>query len=126
MTSTKSCSTLTTYCINFIHEYNGWGILLSLCEQIANTRSTHTYKHFYKLRTGYIKEWYSSFTGNCLSQQGLTSSWRTYQQNSLWNFCSKGSELSWILQKFNNFYQFLLCLLSTSYILKGNSILTTH
>ena len=49
MSSTKSCTSLTSYCINFINKDNTWCIFLSLLEEIADTGSTNTYEHFHKI-----------------------------------------------------------------------------
>ena len=42
---------LTTNCIDFVYEDDGWGALLGLFEQVANTRGTNTDEHFDKVRT---------------------------------------------------------------------------
>ncbi len=50
MTSPKSGTTLTPHGINFVDENQTGSIFLTLGKKVTHTRSTHTHKHFHKIR----------------------------------------------------------------------------
>ena len=68
MTSADCRATLTTYRINLIDKDNARGILLSLREQVTNTRRAHAYEHFHEVRTAYREERNSRLARDRLSQ----------------------------------------------------------
>ena len=124
MASAKTGSTLTAYRINFIDKHNTWSVLLSLRKQVSYTGCPYADKHFHKIRTGNGEEWYSGFPGNGLGKQGLTCTWRPYQQDPLRYLSSQSSIPARIFKEVHHFCQFFLSFIFSGYILKRNIDMT--
>ena len=90
-------STGATYGINFIDEDNARSLALCLTEKVTYTRCANAYKHFNKIATAEREERNIGFACYCLSQQGLTGSWRAYKQCALWNLSAEFRVFVWIL-----------------------------
>ena len=66
----ETCSALTTYGINFIHENDTGRMSLGLIEQIAHAARAHAHEHFNEFRTGNGEEGHARFTRDSLCQAG--------------------------------------------------------
>ena len=100
--------------INLINEYDTWGFLFRLLKKITNFGSTHTYKHFYKFRTGHGKEWNIRFSGNGFGKHCFTGTWRAYKENA---FRHGSSHICVFLRVVKIIYN--LCKVFLGFILSG-------
>ncbi len=103
MTSTHTGATLATDGVDFIDKDNAWSCLLSFLEQVTDTASTNTHKHFHKFRSGNVEKRYVGFAGYSAGDQGLTGSRGTHEQNTFRNLGTKINELFGSLQELDNF-----------------------
>ena len=118
MSAADTSATLAADRIDLIDEHDAWCILLGLIKQITHTGGTDTDEHLDEVRTGNREERHACLTGYGTGQQGLTSTRRAKEQNALRNPGSKVVVLLRMLEELDNFFQFLLGLISTSYILE--------
>ena len=111
----------TTYGVNLVDKDDTRSLGLSLLEEVANARATHTHEHLYEVRTRHREEGYASLTSHSLSQQRLTRSWRAYQQSALGYLTTQVGIFLRILQEVNNFLHLLLSTSLSGHILKGDA-----
>ena len=76
-------TTSTTYGIYLVDEDNARTLLLGLTKKVANTTGTDTNEHFHKIRTAHREERHISLTCHSLGKEGLTCTWRPYEQSTL-------------------------------------------
>ena len=114
-------ATSSTYGINLIDEDDARSFLLSLTEEVANTRGTDADKHFHEVGTAHGEEWYLCLACYSLGKEGLTCSRRTYQQGSLWNLTTEVGVFLWVLEEIDDFLNLLFGTLLSGYVLEGDT-----
>lgn len=107
VTAAHAGATVATHSVDLVDEDDARGMLLGLLEHVAHTAGTDTYEHFHEVRTGNGEERYFRFAGNCLSQQGLTGTWRTYHQHTARNAAAQTLEFARITQELDQARQLL-------------------
>ena len=90
--------------------------LACLFEQVTHFCSTHTDKHFNKLRTGDREEWYVRLTCNCFCQQCFTGSRRAYKQCTFWHRCSDLLIFAWIVKEIYDLCKQFFCFFLSCHI----------
>ena len=83
-----SAVTLFTNGVDLVDKDDTRRFFVCLLEEVTHLGSAHTHEHFYELRTGDGEERHVCLAGDCLRQQGLTGTGRTYQQRTLWHGCA--------------------------------------
>ena len=125
-TCEASAVTFLTNGINLINKYNTRCLLICLFKQITNLGSTHAHKHFHKFRTGNREKRYFCFSCNCLGEQCLTCTRRSYKKGALGHGCSNLRVFLWIVKIIYNFRKKLFRLVLTCHICKFNSCRRLH
>ena len=97
-------------------------MLLGLLEHVTDTCSTHADEHLDEVRTGDREERYLCLSGNRLRQQGLAGTRRADHQHALGNTATEFLELGRVAQELDQFEHFLLGLVATGDIGKGDRI----
>ena len=113
---------MTAHGVDLIDENNAGRALFGLFKQIADTGSTHTDEHLYKVGAGDGEERHTGLARDGFGQQGLTGSRRAHEQNSLGNTGAQRIELAGVLQELDDLLQFLLFLIGAGHIIKGNTV----
>ena len=126
ISSSKSCATLTSNCINLVNENNTGGVLLSLGENITYTRSSNSDKHLYELGSRDGDEGNSSFSSNSLCEKGLTGTGRSIKDNSTRNTASVSIVKLRLLEEINNLNKLKLCSIASCNIVEVNSGIGDH
>ena len=126
MTASHAGSTLSCNSIDLINKDDTRCVTLALFEKISYTGSTYTNKHFHKIRTGNGEKRNARFPGNSLGQKRLTSSWRSYKDNSFRDSGPHLGILLGILQEIYNLLQLLLLFLQARYVLESHFLIIRH
>src|ERR1051326_3141682 len=109
---------MTTNRVNFVDEDDARSVLFALFKQVAYSAGAHANKHFYEVRARNRKERNIGFASYCTSQQGLTSSRRSDQQDALGNTSTELLELLRFAQEFDNLAQLFLGFIHAGDVLK--------
>ena len=104
---------MTTYCVDFVDKDNARHILFGLLKQTADSACAYAHVHFDKIAAADGKERYARLAGNGFCKQSFTRSRRTYEQNTLGNFCAHLGIFRRIFKKIDNLYEFFLFFLRT-------------
>ena len=100
-------------------------MFLRILKQITHTRSSHTDKHLYKIRTGNREERNTRFSCHGFCKQCLSCSRRSHQKNTLRD---SGSHLNVFLRTFQeiyDFFQFFFFLLKPCNLRKFHLLIRT-
>src|SRR4051812_41167425 len=116
-------ATVAAYSVDFVDENNAGRVLFALLKQIADAARAYADKHFHEVRTGDGEERDVSFPGDRAGQQGLTRSWRTYEQHAFGNASTELLEFLRLAQKFNDFFQFFLGFVHAGHVFKRDLLL---
>ena len=92
-----------------------------MLEKVAYTTGTDTHKHFHEVGTRHREERYSSLSGYCLGQEGLTCSRRTHQQRTFGDLTTQFGIFLRILQEVHDFLNLLLGTGLTCHILERDT-----
>src|ERR1700722_20245085 len=123
MPTTKTCSAVTTDCVDFVDEDDAGSILLSLLEKVAYAAGADADEHLDKVRTRDGEERYVGLAGYGARQEGFTGTRRSDQQHSLGNTTTQLLELLCFAQKLDDFLQLFLGLIHTGHIFEGDLLL---
>jgi hypothetical protein len=85
-------SAVTPNRVNFVDKYDARRVLFALNEKVADSGSSDTDKHFYKIGTADAEERDSGFARDGTSQQGLASSRGSHEQTPFGNSAAKFRE----------------------------------
>ena len=85
VTAAQAGSALTSHGIDLIDEDNRRSLRLGLLKEVAHAAGADAHEHLDKVRTRDAKERHARLAGNGLSQQRLTGTRRTNQQNAARN-----------------------------------------
>ena len=107
--------------VDFIDKHNAGGFLLCLLEQITNLGSAHTNEHFDKFRARDREEGYVGLPSHNLGQHRLTSTRRTYQQDSFRHGSTCLCILFRVMEIIYDFGKAFFCLIFPCNIRKTNS-----
>ena len=108
MTAAEAGAALATDRINFINKDDAGRVLLRLDKQITDTGRADTDKHFNEVRTADTEKRHIRFAGNGFRQERFTGTGRAEEQHAFRNFRADGVIFARVLQKINDFRQFLL------------------
>ena len=72
MTATHACAPVPAYRIYLVDKNNARSLLLGLFKHVPHSGSTHTNKHFHKIRTRNTEERDLGFTGNRFRKESFT------------------------------------------------------
>ena len=107
--------------VEFVDEYDAWGLRSGLLEQVTNAGGSYTYKHFHKIASAQRKEWNPRFSGDGFCQQCLARSGGADQQHSFGNFSPKGLVPFGVLQEIHYLLQFIFSFVATGHIGKTHA-----
>ena len=113
-----SAVTLLSDGVDLVDKDDAWSLFLGLLEKVAHFRSTHTDKHFYKLRAGHGEKRHVGFPCYRLCKHGLTGSRRAYQQYALRHGSSDLSVLARIVKIFHDLCEIFLGLIFSCHVVK--------
>ena len=104
--------------VDFVDEDDAGRILLALFEHVAHTRSADADEHFDEIGTRDREERHVGFAGDGAGQKRLAGARRPDQETALRNLAAQALELMRVLQKFDDFLEFLLGLVDAGDILE--------
>ena len=109
-----------TNSINFVNKDNRPTRFFCRSKKVSNSSRTHSNQHLHKLTPCRRKERNICLSRHRFGHQSLATPRRSHQKNSLW--CPRSNSLVFLrmFEKINNLPQFLLCLLHSANIGKGN------
>ena len=87
-----------------------------LGEEVSDSRSANTHKHFDKVRSAQIEERNPSLASNCAGEQGLSCSGRADQQDALWHFATKSGVFVRFCQEVHDFTQLFFGLVTAGHV----------
>ena len=102
VTATHPGATVATDGVDLIDEDDTWRVLLSLDEEVSNTRRAHSHEHLYEVGTGDAEERNTGLTRDSFRQEGLSCSRGTNQEHSLGKTSSEAGKLLWIFKELDN------------------------
>ena len=114
---------MATHGVNFVDEDDARGILLPLFEHVAHPAGADTDEHLDEIRTRNREKRNVRFSGDGPRQQRLARARRSDEQRALGNLPAQALELVWILEVFDNLFQFLLRLVDSGDVVKGDPTL---
>jgi hypothetical protein len=106
--------------VNFVNKDDTGRILLALDKKIAYPRGPDADKHFNEVGAADAEERYSGFPGDGPGQQGFSGPGRSHQQHPLGDPASEAGELFGVLQKLDNFKEFLFGLVDPGHVIESN------
>src|SRR5215472_16865778 len=106
--------------IDFVDEDNTGSVLLSLHEEVANSRRPHANEHLDEVRTGNREEWNPGFACDRPRKQRLTGAWRSDQQNPLGHSAAPTDESFRIAQELDYLFEFILGFIDSSDVSEGD------
>ena len=95
--------------IDFVDKYDTRSLFFCLAEKITDFGCAHSDKHLDKFRTGHGEERYVSLSGYCFCQHGLTSTWRTYEQDTFRHGSTDFGVFIRIVKIINDFLKIFFC-----------------
>ena len=119
MPAAEARTALTAYRVYLIYKHDGGSVFLRLVEQIANTRSAHTYVHFNKIRAGNREERNVRLARHRAGKQCFTRSRRANKQNALGNSGAQLVKLLGVLKEFDDLRHFLFFLIGAGNVGKS-------
>mmetsp|Transcript_2572 Transcript_2572/g.4000 ORF Transcript_2572/g.4000 Transcript_2572/m.4000 type:complete len:321 (-) Transcript_2572:551-1513(-) len=126
VTSSESCSALTSNGIDLINEDDARRVLLGLVEHITHTRSSNTNKHLYKFGTRNGDEWHTCLSSNSLGEEGLTSTRGSIEDDTTRNAASVLGVSLGLLQKVNNLGELELGSITSSNFVESYTCVGNH
>ena len=93
-------------------------MLSALIEEVSDTCGSHTDEHLDEIRTAGMEERDSGLACNCLGNQGLTCSRRSYQKDALGNLGSDFGVFLRILEELDDFLKLILGLFLACHVLE--------
>ena len=128
VTAAHASTTLAAYGVNFVNEDDTGRIFLGLIKKVTHTGGTDTYEHLHEVGAGNGEEGHACLAGYGTGQQGFTCARRAKEQYAFGNPCPQVIVLLRVFQELDHFFQFLLGLIGTGYILEVdlNLISTAH
>ncbi|KAI6756573.1 hypothetical protein HG530_011171 [Fusarium avenaceum] len=115
--------TLATYGIKFINEDNRGRLVLGGSKEFTDSLGSNTNEDLVKFTAGHVEERNTSFTSNSSSEERLTGTRRTDQEDTLGKFGTEVAKLFRVLQKLDDFLEFLLGFITTVDIVESSSLL---
>ena len=120
MTTTQARAAVTAHSVDLIDEDYTRCIALGLIEEIPHTRSPHSHEHLNELAAANGEEGNRRLPRHSPSEQRLARARRPDEQYPARDACAQGDKLFRMLEELHYLLQFLLGLLDTGHIAKGN------
>ncbi|OQB35213.1 MAG: hypothetical protein BWY09_02393 [Candidatus Hydrogenedentes bacterium ADurb.Bin179] len=124
VSATEASPALTAHGVNFVNEYNTWGVFMALLKQVTHAACPHADEHFHKIRTANAEKGHVSLACNSLREKRLARARRPDQQHAARNLPPQSRKLLRLLQKLYDFLEFFLGLLHARHILEGNFLIS--
>ena len=119
MAAADTGTSLTSYSIDLIDEYDTGSILLGLVEEVTHTRCADSDEHLYEIRTGNGEERHSRLSCSGSGNVCLTCSRRAHQKYALRDPGSQFVILAGILEEVYDLLKFSLLLFKSCNIIEG-------
>mmetsp|Transcript_5693 Transcript_5693/g.8374 ORF Transcript_5693/g.8374 Transcript_5693/m.8374 type:complete len:286 (+) Transcript_5693:880-1737(+) len=126
VTSSESCSALTSNGIDFINEDDTRGVLLGLVKHITHTRSSNSNEHLHEFGTRNGDEWHTGLSSNSLGEEGLTGTRGSVKDNTTRNAASILSVSLRLLQEVNYLSELELGSVTSSNLVESYSSIGNH
>mmetsp|Transcript_5696 Transcript_5696/g.8390 ORF Transcript_5696/g.8390 Transcript_5696/m.8390 type:complete len:204 (+) Transcript_5696:1126-1737(+) len=126
VTSSESCTTLTSNGINLINEDDARGVLLGLVKHITHTRSSNSNEHLHEFGTRNGDEWHTGLSSNSLGEEGLTGTRGSVKDNTTRNAASILSVSLRLLQEVNYLSELELGSVTSSNLVESYSSIGNH
>ena len=117
---------LAAHRVDLIDEHNGGSDLLGLFKQVTNTAGADANIHFHKVGAGNGQKLHPGLSCHRPGKQGLAGAGRAYQQQAVGNPGADLGELLGVFQEVYNLLQFLLFLVRTGNVRKGDLFPVGH
>jgi hypothetical protein len=118
VTTAKSCAALATDRVDFVDEDDARRTLLCLVEEIANAARADANEHLNELRTGDAEKRDARLARYRSGEQGLSGTWRSYEQNAARYARAECLELVGIFQELDNFDELFFSFLDSCHVRK--------
>src|SRR5699024_5911513 len=119
MSAASARATLPSHGINLIDEDNTRTVFLRLLKQVTHARGTNADEHFHEVGAGDGIKRYAGLTRNGAGKQGFTSTRRTIEQNTAWDFRAELVVATRVFQEIFNLLKLIDCFVRASHIFKG-------
>ena len=106
--------------IDFINEDNAGRMLLTLFEQISDSRRAHADKHLHEVGPANVEERHARFPGDGLCQERLPCSGRSDNQHALWDSTAQLLKFPGIFQELDNLLDLFFRFIDTGHISERN------
>ncbi|MBP1601945.1 MAG: hypothetical protein H6Q06_2096 [Acidobacteria bacterium] len=123
MTAPQPCAAVPPHGIDLVDEDDAGGVLLPLLEEIPHPAGADPHEHLDEIGTADREERDICLACNSAGQQGLPGARRPHQQNAFRNAAPQLLELLRLLEEFDDFGEFFLCLFDSGHIFEGDLFL---
>jgi hypothetical protein len=112
---------LTSNGVEFVDEDDAWGFCFGLLKQVANAGCADADEHFDKITAADGEERGMGFSRDRFREQGLASAGRADEQNAFRDACANGFIAVRVLEKIDDFGQFLFGFFAAGHVLEGDA-----
>ena len=111
---------MTPHGIDFVDEDDAWRIFLGFGKHVTHAARADADEHLDKVGTRNREKRNACFSRDCAGEQSLAGAWATDQQSALWNFTAEAGKFRRVLQKVDDFLQFVTRFINTCDIVKSD------
>src|ERR1700756_5121784 len=106
--------------VDLVDEDDTGRILFALLEHVAHPAGADTNEHLDKVGAGNREERYVRLAGYRAGEQGLARARRPHEQHALGDLAAEPLKFLWVLEVFDDLFEFLLGLVDPGDVLEGN------